>query len=160
VNAQLLSEATRYVELQTLLVTEFCRCYPEARSALHKAPRTGCLSTTEGFWLFKKHGAGVSFVNALGVWVDPHVEFGSPDLFDAWRIHLYLESASGDDYPEPTELESLLNELVTNRKLVRCSERLFMLAEPPAVLPLLNEPFSMVQDSATWPKASLPGRGQ
>lgn len=130
--SSLLTEINRFVELQTMLLTEFCRRYPQAADCqwLIEAPGTGCLSTREGLWLFRKHGAGVSFVNAEGVWIDPHRAVESPELFDAWRLQLYLESASEQEYPD--RLDAELAELVNMGKLVRCSDGLFRLADPPA----------------------------
>ena len=152
---KLLNEIRRFVELQNLLITEFCRCYPQVKDSrtLHHAPRTGCLSTMEGLWLFRKHGAGICFLNAQGVEIDSHRAFGSPDLFDAWRIRIYLESASENGYPELSELEAILDELVGRGALSRCSDRLFRLAEPARVLPLVEEPSSATQGKADYSEA-------
>lgn len=145
-NSELLREIIRFAELQLLLVTEFRRAYPEATdlAALFNVPRSGCLTTTEGLWLFRKHGAGVCFINSQGVEVDAHCAFESPELFDVWRLHTYLESASELDFPEPSELEELLGELVKLNRLT-CEGSLYKLVQPPKSLPLVDEPSSLAQ---------------
>ena len=124
-----LTELYRFSELQTLLVAELRRAFPGFKDLefLTDAPKTGCLDTARGLWLFRKHGAGFSFVNAQGVWVDVHRDFGSPELFDAWRIELYLASVGEDEY----DPESELAKLVEGGKLLHCADKLFKLTEPP-----------------------------
>ena len=128
-NSGFLTEIHRFLELQTLLVDELRKAFPTVKDPdfLLDAPKTGCLDTARGLWLFRKHGVGFSFVNAQGVWVDVHREFGSPELFDAWRIERYLVSVGVDEY----ELDSELSELADKGKLLRFPDRLYQLVKAP-----------------------------
>ena len=147
-SSKLLKEIRRVVKLQTLLITEFCRSYPGVKdsSSLRRAPGTGCLDTTEGYWLFRRHGAGVCFLNAQGVEIDAHRAFGSSDLFDVWRIHLYLESASEDDFPGLERLQDMFEDLIEIGELVRQPDGLFSLAKPAKAISLIAEPRSVRSD--------------
>ena len=131
-SSEFLTEVHRYMELQTLLVSEFRKAYPGVKDFQHllDAPETGCLETARGLWLFRKHGAGFSFVNAQGVWVDVHRRFGDPELFDTWRLKLYLESTGNADY----DLEAELSMLVSEGKLLQEPDKYYRLESLPPVV--------------------------
>lgn len=61
---------------------------------------------------------GLAFIDWDGVKVDIHRHFDAPELFDAWRLELYLESLDElDEYEE--SIESGLSRLVASGALVR-----------------------------------------
>ncbi|MBO6798148.1 hypothetical protein [Maricaulis sp.] len=57
------------------------------------SPGTGEIMAGNERWRYRRHGLGVDFVRLSdGVDVDIHDEFARPELFDLWRLELFLES--------------------------------------------------------------------
>jgi len=58
-----------------------------------EAPWRGEIMVGGGIWRFRRHGAGVDFIRTSdNTRVDIQDKFASPDLFDLWRMELFLES--------------------------------------------------------------------
>lgn len=97
----------RFLELQKRLLESFKIAYPNVRdwALLFDAPKSGQLSVDHENWSFKKHGAGLRFTSSHGVAVDVHRHPDEPDLFDAWRLLQYIESAAAEWQVTPSESE-------------------------------------------------------
>lgn len=141
--SNLLEQLQSFVDLQVSLVAAFHKNFPEVTDLqfMLDAPKTGCVETPTGLWLFKKHGGGLAFKNWDGITVDVHRCFGSPEAFDAWRIMQYLESISqfnddededdshGDsDQVDHRQVESELADLASSGQLSRDAKNVYRLA--------------------------------
>ena len=77
---------------QVELVSEWARQFG-LEMILTAAPSTGNITVTSGEWTFRRHGLGVCFTHhPSNQCVDIHDKFDEPELFDAWRLELFLES--------------------------------------------------------------------
>ena len=130
-----LEELQNFAALQASLTTSFRKAYPLVKDleSMLDAPTSGCVDTGKELFLFKRHGVGLAFKNWDGVTVDIHKHFGTPGVFDAWRIVQYMESTRRVDDDEVSEVdfdqvESELSQLADSGKLVRCFEWMYRFA--------------------------------
>lgn len=80
------------IACQVELVSEWARKFG-LDMILTAAPSEGNFTVTSGKWTFRRHGLGVCFTHRLSnQCVDIHDKFDEPELFDAWRLELFLES--------------------------------------------------------------------
>ena len=85
----------QFVSLQAELVRAWLHFHPEALDpwATRRLPRHGELFARGESWHFHRHGVGVDFQGQESRrMVDVHRAVGTPELFDTWRLMLYLES--------------------------------------------------------------------
>lgn len=85
----------RYIELQRTLLAAFKEAFPDVSDweFLLDAPKSGEVIVDGESWLFRKHGAGLSFRHADGVTIDAHRHLSIPEGIDAWRLLKYIESS-------------------------------------------------------------------
>lgn len=129
-DAILLNELHTYINLQKTLVSTFLESHPNVRDFeyLIDVPKSGLLEIDGECWSFSKHGTGLTFESQNNVVINAHRHLNSPELFDSWRILLYLESMrkiDEDVYEE--DIETSLVGLASEGKLIKVSERLFRL---------------------------------
>jgi hypothetical protein len=88
----------RYIELQRTLLAAFKEAFPDVSDweFLLDAPKSGEVIVDGESWLFRKHGAGLSFRRADGVTIDAHRHLSIPVGIDAWRLLEYIESIDVD----------------------------------------------------------------
>ncbi|WP_271188250.1 DUF6896 domain-containing protein [Maricaulis virginensis] len=80
------------IELQRSLHQSWCQTFGPS-SVETDAPLRGLLEVAGERWAFRRHGAGVEFKRQGDeVAVDIHDRFDDPDVFDIWRLELFLES--------------------------------------------------------------------
>jgi hypothetical protein len=115
----------RYVVLQAELVKAWLLGHPGALDpwASRRLPRHGELFVRGERWFFHRQGVGVDFQGEESRRVvDVHRGVGTPDIFDTWRLMLYLESLNVNtvrvgsrEFPTDDErsLEQWLQELET-----------------------------------------------
>jgi hypothetical protein len=85
----------QFVSLQGELVKAWVRFHPEGLDpwASRRLPRHGEIFARGESWQFHRHGVGVDFQGQESRrMVDVHRGVGTPELFDTWRLMLYLES--------------------------------------------------------------------
>ncbi|WP_224243123.1 DUF6896 domain-containing protein [Hyalangium gracile] len=132
----------QFVSLQAELVKAWLRFHPEGLDpwASRRLPRHGEIFVRGESWSFHRHGVGVDFQGQDSRrMVDVHRGVGTPELFDSWRLMLYLESLNvgfvrvgARDFPTDDE-RSVEQWLVELEKLGlverdRSSEKLWRLA--------------------------------
>jgi hypothetical protein len=83
-----------YVSLQAKLHQAFQNKFGEVKDKfLTSIPKTGELSVEDLKWDFQKHGSGVIFTNKkTNVKIDVHEMFVASNLFDQWRLRIYIGS--------------------------------------------------------------------
>ncbi|WP_323762334.1 DUF6896 domain-containing protein [Maricaulis sp.] len=86
------SSCRELIDCQVELVSEWARLFG-LDIVLTDAPPTGRIKVASGDWTFRRHGSGVCFTHEPSTRrVDVHDNFDKPELFDAWRLELFLES--------------------------------------------------------------------
>lgn len=108
---ELLDHIICYQKLQTELVRSFLNTNDSCHDIqyLTDFPKKGEIILNGEIWHFRIHGVGVSFKNKkTGVIVDPNSYITYIDIFNTWRLSIYLESIGiniSDD-----EIESFLKQ--------------------------------------------------
>jgi len=85
----------RFVVLQSELVKAWLLSHPDALDpwAARRLPRHGEIFVRGERWFFHRQGVGVDFQGEESRRVvDVHRALGTPEVFDTWRLMLYLES--------------------------------------------------------------------
>jgi hypothetical protein len=83
-----------YVSLQEKLCQTLQKKFGEVKDKfLTSIPKSGELCVEGLKWNFQKHGSGVLFTNnKTNVKVDIHEMFVASNLFDQWRLRIYIGS--------------------------------------------------------------------
>lgn len=93
-------------KLTKILLSEHPEC--TNYSLLFNLPKHGKIKVDNIYWNFKKHGAGVEFCSVEnGAIVDVCEHIDQPNLFDEWRLSLYLESIHKEGFKLKDELSGL-----------------------------------------------------
>lgn len=106
----LMAEIKMFISTQEKLTKALLMKYPDCtnHSLLFNLPKRGEIEVDGRCWNFKKHGVGVEFSNVDdGTIVDVCERIDQPNLFDEWRLSLYLEST----HKESSELKDDLSGL-------------------------------------------------
>ncbi|MEC4091932.1 MULTISPECIES: DUF6896 domain-containing protein [Pseudoalteromonas] len=106
----LIADIKAFISTQRKLTRALLNEYPECTnySLLINLPKYGRIKVDDMYWNFKKHGAGVEFSCVDdGRLVDVCEHIDQPDLFDEWRLSLYLESIHKEDCNLKGELAGL-----------------------------------------------------
>lgn len=114
-----------FVQLQKRLLERFRATYPDISDwkFLIDAPKQGSIDLDGEFWLFRKHGGGLSFKNWDGVTIDVHRNLSTPNGLDAWRLMHFLESYDSDyQASSENEIVALLEELCKSGELALTDE--------------------------------------
>ena len=107
---KLIKDLKVFISTQKKLSKTLLDEYPECTdySLLFNLPKNGKINTDDMHWNFKKHGAGVEFSSIDdGRLIDICEHIDQPDLFDEWRLTIYLESINRDVGNLKDELEDL-----------------------------------------------------
>lgn len=111
----LIADIKVFISTQRKLTKALLNEYPECTnySLLFNLPKHGRIKVDDMYWNFKKHGAGVEFSSVDdGRLVDVCEHINQPNLFDEWRLSLYLESIHKEDYNLKGELAGLCQSLL------------------------------------------------
>lgn len=121
-----------FVLKQTALVTALREKYPLSNdeALLLDFPTSGSLHCMGVEWVFQKHGLGFRFTcHSTGEFIDIHSEFQNPEVFDAWRLAIHLESTG--HYREESDVMSDLRELAKSGALEALEFQTFRLSRRP-----------------------------
>ena len=106
--AEIEGAVKRVAFLQALLAQALFSKFPNSLDGPHifMFPRTGKVTVHNAVWSFKKHGAGFEFKNGeTHEIVDIHKYITNYEIFDPWRVALYLESVGIDHHYRHVERE-------------------------------------------------------
>lgn len=89
----------------------------------------GCIEVDRELWMFRTHGAGITFKNWDGVVVTAHDNPTIPDGFDSWRITKYIESSGLTDELSGIDIDSELKTLCDLGEIISTDDPRFFRAK-------------------------------
>lgn len=108
--SSLMTDIKVFISTQEKLIKVLLNEHPECTNyiLLFNLPKYGKIKVDDSYWNFKKHGAGVEFSSVDdGVIVDVCEHIDQANLFDEWRLSLYLESIHKEAFKLKDELSDL-----------------------------------------------------
>ncbi len=112
-----------FLHMQSALLAAFHHNFPNCKDMklLLDFPRSGEVGCRGEIWSFHRHGVGLLFENqSSNCVIDVHRAIECTEIFDAWRLEIYLESIGKRLSRE--DLVQNLNQLVEERQIARASE--------------------------------------
>jgi hypothetical protein len=130
----LYDEIKKFVGYQKVLWNEFFLHNPELKDFIRLLdfPRNGYLEIDNEVWRFHKHGSGISFEregNDPKLIVDMARFVNQPEIFNGWRLSIYLNSINY--YIDDSDLDNKLKKMELDKviKKVPNIENYYTLAD-------------------------------